>query len=226
MQEKKWNPPSSRNKEGASSWGSELEPVTAVPRDRVAGLSPGKWGAGLWCPARGRAPGLGPAGDGELSLRSLHEAGASKVSTGCTFTESVAWKKIHPPIQADNMELLSYGETKLLYSEFHWQSHVYTIVLFVSIKQTQTSKISINLHMHEKKKKDWKDTGVAQPVTLLMIFLMIITSTQGKGGRELSLLILFTVFTINLFYHLNSFHHRFLLYGKNPDFWNMDNVKK
>lgn len=61
-------------------------------------------------------------------------------------------KKIHPPIQADNMELLSYGETKLLYSEFHWQSHVYTIILFVSMKQTQTSKISINLYMHEKKK--------------------------------------------------------------------------
>jgi len=55
------------------------------------------------------AQGLGRAEGGELRLRPLREA-ISKVSKGCTLTESVTWKKIYPPTQGPNLELgLSSG---------------------------------------------------------------------------------------------------------------------
>lgn len=103
---KKWKPPTSKNKEGTSSWGSELGLDTAAALGGVADLPPGDPGAGFSYPTRDQAQGLEPAGaGGELRLECLHEAGASKVSEGCIFIESVAWKKILPPTQGDNMDL-------------------------------------------------------------------------------------------------------------------------
>ena len=153
--------------------------------------------------------------EGKGRLRLLHEAGTSKVSEGCILTGRVAWEKIHPPTQGDNMELCLHSEGRNKATT----SRAKFIPSFCSsTTQTQANKIYVNLHVRGGKKKDWKDTHTAKPGTRLTAFLRgyVNIVTGRKGARELST----SYFTHFVCYKSallpNFFNHGFLQNGNKP----------